>query len=91
MAASDELLTVGEAALRTRYSAKTIYRAIRRGALRASKPATRWRIRPDDLERWLAVEPGAEDSAREVELPSPAVPAEVGSLERLRAIERDAA
>ena len=90
MAASDELLTVDEAALRARYSAKTIYRAIRRGALRASKPATRWRIRPDDLERWLAAEPGAE-SARGVELPSPAVPAEVGSLGRLRAIERDAA
>jgi excisionase family DNA binding protein len=91
MAASDELLTVAEAAQRARHSPKTIYRAIRAGTLRASKPASRWRIRPDDLGRWLSAEPRSEYAAGEAELPAPTAPAEVGSLERLRAIERDAA
>jgi excisionase family DNA binding protein len=92
MAASDDLLTVEEAALRSRYSVKTIYRAIRRGDLSASKPASRYRIRPADLDRWLAAGLSVESlTTRPAELPAPVMPSEVGSLERLRAMESDAA
>jgi excisionase family DNA binding protein len=91
MAASNDLLTVEEAAQRARHSPKTIYRAIHAGTLRASKPASRWRIRPGDLDRWLSAEPRTEAATRQAELLAPAVPAEVGSLSRLRAIEKDAA
>lgn len=86
VAQSDTLLTLAEAALRTRFSAKTLRRAIESGELVAFKVRGRWRIRDEALEAWIGSRryvPAGES----VELPTPACPPEVGSLLALRRIE----
>jgi excisionase family DNA binding protein len=89
MAVTPDILTPAEAARISRYSVKTIYRAIQSGRLPASRPTARYRIRSADLAIWLgAVEDWA---SAPVDLPPPSAPAEVGSLGRLRALEADAA
>lgn len=90
MAVTSEVLTPTEAARISRYSVKTIYRAIHSGDLRASRPNARYRIWRSDLADWLGVRE-AESSNESTELPRPAAPAEVGSFSRLRALEADAA
>lgn len=88
MAVASDILTPAEAARISRYSLKTIYRAIHSGDLRASRPNARYRIWRSDLADWLgACEFEARNSS--TELPCPATPAEVGSLERLRELEAD--
>jgi excisionase family DNA binding protein len=93
MAVDLQYLTPAEAALISRLSRKTIYRAIRSGGLCASRPTgTRYLIEMAEFIRWVST--GGDtavpsDSASG--LPRPLVPAEVGSLERLRALEADAA
>jgi len=88
-----QYLTPTEAALLSRFSRKTIYRAIRSGELCASRPTgTRYLIEMADFIRWVSVgRDRAVPSCAASELPRPLVPAEVGSLERLRAMENDAA
>jgi excisionase family DNA binding protein len=93
MAVDLQFLTPAEAALISRLSRKTIYRAIRSGYLCASRPTgTRYLIEMAEFIRWVSTGRGtAVSSDHASELPRPLVPAEVGSLERLRAMEADAA
>lgn len=54
-----ELLTLGEASRRVRLAEETVRRALRSGSLQGTLVCRRWRINPDDLDRWLAVhQPG---------------------------------
>jgi excisionase family DNA binding protein len=48
-------LSIKEAAARSGFSTKTLYRAIATGELRAKKVRSRWRIAVHDLEAWLLV------------------------------------
>lgn len=60
----EEFLTKDQAAAVIQLNAKTIERAIQRGALRAFRVANRVRIRRDDLEAWIAagrIEPSVHD------------------------------
>jgi len=86
-----DFLTVEEVAARSGYSEKTVYRAIDNGRLRASKPASRWRIDPEDYWRWMRSEPVRVVGAGQGSLirPAPAVMPERGSLEALRALAGD--
>ncbi len=47
------MLTVAEVASVMRVSRMTVYRLIRRGQLRAVKVGRNYRVREDDLERYL--------------------------------------
>jgi excisionase family DNA binding protein len=76
-------LSIKEAAARSGFSTKTLYRAIAAGELRAKKVRSRWRIAVSDLEAWLLPLPA---KVRAV-TPRAAAPAEVGSLAALRLIE----
>lgn len=93
MAVELQYLTPAEAALLSRFSLKTIYRAIDSGRLRASQPTgTRYLIEMADFVQWVSTGlDRAVPSDPASELPPPVVPAEVGSLERLRSMENDAA
>lgn len=93
MAVTFQYLTPAEAALISRLSRKTIYRAIRSGSLRASRPTgTRYLIETTEFGRWVSTGGSAAvPSGPGIGLPRPLVRAEVGSLERLRAMEADAA
>ena len=90
MAGQDQFLTPDDVARRSGLSLKTVYRAIHSGALVASQPTARYLITEADYQRWVStrrscpIPPG-------VELPAPATPAERGSLDELRAIEKEAA
>jgi excisionase family DNA binding protein len=77
-------LSIKEAAARSGFSTKTLYRAIAAGELRAKKVRSRWRIAVSDLEAWLLPRPLARPVGARV-----AVPVETGSLAALRLIERD--
>lgn len=52
----ERLLTVGDVAEMCQVHRKTVTRAIRSGRLRATRLGTRgaYRLRPDDVDRWLA-------------------------------------
>lgn len=89
MAVTPDILTPAEAARISRYSVKTIYRAIQSGRLRASRPTARYRIRSVDLVIWLGTM--EVPASAPLDLPPPSAPSEVGSLGRLRALEADAA
>ncbi|HVL33751.1 MAG TPA: helix-turn-helix domain-containing protein [Actinomycetota bacterium] len=52
---SDRLLTVGEVAALMRVSNMTVYRLIKAGALAAIRVGKNYRIRQDDVERYLAL------------------------------------
>jgi len=77
-------LSVKEAAVRSGFSTKTLYRAIAASELQAEKVRSRWRIRVPDLEAWL--HPSATVVARAVVQGE--VWPEAGSREALRLIER---
>jgi excisionase family DNA binding protein len=79
------LLTVREVAGRSRFSTKTVRRAIDRGELLASKVSGRWLVWESDFLAWI-------DRGRFVPRPVPDVaaipaPPERGSLAALREIE----
>ena len=83
-------LTVREAAVRSGFSPKTIYRAIRSGALEASRPTAHYRISAEGLERWLSSRINTDAKAASQRSVAPARLA-VASLQRLREIEREPA
>jgi excisionase family DNA binding protein len=92
MAEEIHYLTPAEAALRTRFSLKTIYRAIHSGELAASRPTgTRYRIAMSDLAQWASRGRVTAEGVAAVGIPYPSAPAEVGSLRRLKAMENHAA
>jgi len=82
-------INVDDAAQRSGFCRKTIYRAIHAGELTARKVRTRWRISPDDLDAWIA--DGATPADTSTERVSMSVPVRVGSRAALRAIEAEAA
>jgi excisionase family DNA binding protein len=84
MAVNCQLLDPAEAAARSRFSLKTIYRAIHAGELRAHKVRSRWRIALADLDAWAS-------GATNASAPSVSVTPATGSLAALRAIEAEAA
>jgi predicted DNA-binding transcriptional regulator AlpA len=47
------LMTLEDVAVRCGFSYKAIWRAASRGDLPATKRLGKWRVDPDDLERWL--------------------------------------
>jgi excisionase family DNA binding protein len=80
-------VSIKEAAVRSGFSTKTLYRAIAAGELRAKKVRSRWRIAVSDLEAWLRI-PLPQPAVGRRAAARVAVPAEVGSREALRLIER---
>ena len=83
-------LTVRQVSALSGYAEKTVYRAIDAGRLRATKPATHWRIERTDYEQWMDSQPAPVAHER-VEMPSPVAPLERGSSGALRTIECEAA
>jgi len=86
---AERMLVVEEVARLANLSAKTVWREIGRGNLRAHKLAGRWRIHPEDCEAWI--ERGAYTPDPVVALDSPPVTPSRGSRAALRRIEREAA
>jgi excisionase family DNA binding protein len=88
-AADPRYLTVAEAADLARCSTKTIRRAIALGRLRAHKPTARVLISQQDLQAWVESQ-----AVAPVRLPRPERPralrGQAASVERLRALEREA-
>lgn len=78
-------LSIKEAAARSGFSTKTLYRAIAARELRAKKVRSRWRIAVHDLETWLLPHPTVARPA----MVRVAVRPETGSRAALRLIERD--
>jgi excisionase family DNA binding protein len=76
-------LDIKEAAARSGFSPKTLYRAIASGELPARKIRSRWRIASADLEAWGLPYP----AARRPVAVRVAVPPETGSRDALRHIE----
>lgn len=58
------LLTIEQVAGLCQVSTKTVYRAIRRGSLAACRLGSggAYRVRPEEMERWIEACSGAEES-----------------------------
>ena len=82
---SAALLSPEDVAHRCGLSRRAVYRAIERGELRASRLCSRLRIRPEDLDAWIAAN-GVEPAER-VGPPPPLTPAHNG-LRRLLATSK---
>src|SRR3954447_12544920 len=83
------LLTPEQVAQRCSLSVKAVYRAIKREELAAAKLCGRWRVRPEDLDAWIASSMFRSSPAPRSRLPMPSPAAPVrATLEALRAIER---
>jgi len=91
MAGEDQFLFVADVARRSGFSRKTVYRAIESGALVASQPTSRYLVTEAEYQRWVSSGRHGQGPARRVELGEPAAPPIRGSLDELRAIEREAA
>ena len=91
MAVEEQFLTPADVALRVRHCVKTVYRAIDSGALIATQPTSRYLIRESDYQRWVSSRRSPLASAAPREVEPPLAPAERGSVEELRAIEREGA
>jgi hypothetical protein len=80
-------MTVAEVARRSRFSTKTVLRALQAGELVGSKVRSRWVVWPEDFAAWI--DAGRQRTPR----PGPSLPeasGPSGSSERLLAIERAA-
>jgi Helix-turn-helix domain len=82
-----DLMTVAEVARRSRFSTKTVLRALQAGELVGSKVRSRWVVWPEDFRAWIDAGRRPTPSPGH-SLPEAGVP--VGSSERLLAIERAA-
>jgi excisionase family DNA binding protein len=85
-----EWMDVGEAADRSGFCRRTIYRAIHAGELAALKRRSRWRIGSHDFERWMSQDDRLTRDGSDDEV-GPCVVPLAGSLASLRAIEAEAA
>lgn len=56
-------LAYEEAARYCNVERTTLYRAVRRGLLKASGPGTAVRFHRDELDRWMSSRPGAKSSS----------------------------
>jgi excisionase family DNA binding protein len=82
-----ELMTVAEVAQQSRFSTKTVLRALHAGELVGSKVRSRWVVWPEAFRAWI--DAGRQPTAR-VARPFSEAGGPVGSAERLLAIERAA-
>jgi excisionase family DNA binding protein len=93
MQARDGFMSPADAAARSGLSVKTVRRAIRSGVLVAYQPTSRYMIPEWAYEAWVtqvSARLRLPDVSAAVELPEPVAP-ERGTLDELRAIEREAA
>jgi excisionase family DNA binding protein len=72
-AAAGAWLTVDEVSGVARVSHRTVYRALRSGALAGEKVGALWRIRPAALERWTQVRPASSPQPRPAAMPGAGV------------------
>ena len=87
----DGFMSPAQVAKRCGLSRKTVYRAIRSGALRAHQPTTKYLISEDAYQEWVTQPPAREDVGKVLHARlRPATP-ERGSAEELLAIEEGAA
>lgn len=63
-------LKVCEVADRVGASTKTVYRALKSGALAGERLGSHWRIRPEAVDAWLATPPGASNESTEALRPA---------------------
>ena len=84
---SDPLLAPEDVAHRCGLSRRAVYRAIERGELRASRLCSRLRIRPEDVDAWIAT--NHVDPAERVRPPPPVAPAHNGLRRLLATSERE--
>jgi hypothetical protein len=80
-------MTVADVARRSRFSTKTVLRALQAGELVGSKVRSRWVVWPDDFRAWIDGGRRATPSPRRS---LPEASGAAGSSERLLAIERAA-
>lgn len=79
------LLSPEDVARQCGLSRRAVYRAIERGELRASRLCSRLRIRPEDVDAWIAA--NAVETAERLDLPPRrSLPAQ-GGLRRLLAVQ----
>ena len=62
-------LKVCEVAQRVGASTKTVYRALKSGALAGERLGAHWRIRPEAVDAWLATPPGSKAEGAPAQLP----------------------
>jgi hypothetical protein len=84
---SAALMSVTDVATQSGFSTKTVLRALAAGELVGSKVRSRWVVWPEDFRAWID---GGRREARAVTNSPSGKAGEVGSVERLRAIERAA-
>lgn len=81
------LMSVADVASQSGFSTKTVLRALGAGELVGSKVRSRWVVWPEDFRAWID---GGRREARKATNSTGGEAREVGSVERLRAIERAA-
>lgn len=91
MAGEDQFLTPADVARRSGHCTKTVYRAIDSGTLVATRPTSRYLIRESDYQQWVSLRREPKTPPAPVEGAVPSAPVGLGSVEELRAIEREAA
>lgn len=72
-------LFLDQAAALAGVSEETLRRRIRDGTLRATKKARRWRVRPEELERWLETSDEGRGGRRPARAAAASAPTERGS------------
>jgi hypothetical protein len=80
-------MSVADVASQSGFSTKTVLRALAAGELVGSKVRSRWVVWPEDFRAWI--DGGRRETKASATCSSGKV-GEVGSVERLRAIERAA-
>ena len=76
-------LKVCEVADRVGASTKTVYRALKSGALAGERLGSHWRIRPEAVDAWLATPPGSQKDR------APAQPSTTPARRHLRPVAGD--
>jgi excisionase family DNA binding protein len=77
---SNQVLFLKEAVVESRVSDKTLRRAIKRGDLKATLKANKWRIKREDLQTWLETsEERSQPVAPKAKEPSVSAPTAPGS------------
>jgi hypothetical protein len=81
------LMSVTDVASQSGFSTKTVLRSLAAGELVGSKVRSRWVVWPEDFRAWI--DAGRREARASVDSTTGEA-GEVGSVERLRAIERPA-
>jgi excisionase family DNA binding protein len=84
MKVTQKLYTPDEVAEMSGFHRQVIYRAIRRGELRAFRVCKRIRIKEEDLEEWIEREPAASTDSPILRITPPARASNIGSFRLIR-------